>query len=131
MGFRNKIKELAESSGLFEVDSNAPPRPAEGLPEDPLAAMERLVQESRARGPQPPPDAFSVPPVKAKPNIKLGEPVIPTGVPGGAPRQGPTEPAGPIEIDGPPEMLAIDQVYKRSKLVTTPETGTVLKVIVL
>jgi hypothetical protein len=132
MGFRIKLKELAENSGLFVVDSNATPRPAEGLPEDPLAAMERLVQESRARVPQPPPEAFSTPPVKSKPSIKLGTPVrTPQERTEQVSGAQPSDPIGPIEIDGPPEMLAIDQVYKRAKLVTTPETGTVLKVIVL
>lgn len=128
MGFRNKLKELAASSGLFEVEDSAPTLSGpSGLPEDPLAAMERLVAESRARVPQPPPDAFATPPVKTKPAIKLGEPAMPMA----APPEAEAPPAGPIEIDGPPEMLAIEQIYKRAKLPATPETGTVLKIIVL
>jgi hypothetical protein len=131
MGFRNKLKELAESSGLFEVEAAGAEPQTDAASEDPLAAMERLVNESRARVPQPPPEAFSTPPVKAKPAIRLGEPVPAPTASRQAPAAGGGEPAGPIEIDGPPEMLSVDQVYKRAKLVTTPETGTVLKIIVL
>jgi hypothetical protein len=37
----------------------------------------------------------------------------------------------PIEIAGPPAMLSIDEIYTRAKLPVSPDTGTVLKIILL
>jgi hypothetical protein len=122
VGFRNKLKDLAVSSGLFASEGD-PAAPQQSAPEDdPLAAMERLVAESRARV-QPPATPISFdPPRTAPPPLRPPQPGAPPGTP-------PREVA--LEIPGPPSMLTVEEVYQKSKLNPGPETGTVLKVIVL
>jgi hypothetical protein len=122
VGFRNKIKDLAVSTGLFASDEGAGAPPASPADEDPLADMERLVAESRARVQPPTPPISFEPPRQAPPPIRPAAP----GAPPGAPAR---EVA--LEIPGPPSMLSIEEVYQKSKLNPSPETGTVLKIIVL
>ena len=124
MAFRNKLKELAQSSGLFAIDDEKPATPsaASSADEDPLAAMERLVAESRARVPQQQPPISFEPVRQAPPPPRPAQPGTPPGTP---PRE------GPLEIPGPPAMLAVEEIYRQAKLQTSPETGTVLKIIVL
>jgi hypothetical protein len=110
MGFRDNIRKLAEGSGLFEVDASQPPA-KDAVPEDPLAAMEALVAESRKRVvARPNPAGFSAPPAPASAAAREDE---------------------SLEVAGPPEMLSIDQVYSRASLPASPDSGTVLKVILL
>src|SRR5262245_1116422 len=84
--------------------------------------MERLVAESRARVQPPTPPISFDPPRQAPPPVRPAPP----GAPPGAPAR---EMA--LEIPGPPSMLTIEEVYQKSKLNPSPETGTVLKIIVL
>jgi hypothetical protein len=122
VGFRNRIKDLAVSSGLFAAEEGSTVRPPAAPEEDPLAAMERLVSESRARV-QPP-----SPPISFEPARPAPPPVRPAP-PGSPPNAPPREVK--LEIQGPPAMLAVEEVYRQSKLNPAPDTGTVLKIIVL
>jgi hypothetical protein len=122
MGFRNKLKDLAVSSGLFASEEGSAPAQPAAAEEDPLAAMERLVAESRARV-QPP-----APPITFDPPRPAPPPVRPA--PQGAPPSAPSREVK-LEIQGPPAMLTVDEVYTKTRLNPNPDTGTVLKIIVL